>query len=278
MFGKGSRAGCKPTRTQLEQSQQSSKSDIDGEILRKRNPVYCLAIDGVMIPGLPDPDQHRLNWRDVKLAVAFDPREVRLPIYVAGREDAESFGSRLWNQLQSRGLDKDSFRLILGDGAPWIWNLVDLHLPGVAQLLDFYHASQHLYATASLLWPQEAANRWWHRRLEQLKRGKIKNFFAALQRLKRAHKEFDGDQSPKRLLQYFQDNQARLRYDWAIKNNLPIGSGMVESAARHIVQQRLKQSGMRWSEDGAQSILNLRTLHRNGEFEQYWENLAAVGS
>jgi hypothetical protein len=51
----------------------------------------------------------------------------------------------------------------------------------------------------------------------------------------------------------------------------------VESGARHIVQQRLKQSGMRWSDPGAQAILNLRTLHRNGDFEQYWANFAAVG-
>jgi hypothetical protein len=173
-------------------------------------------------------------------------------------------------------LDENSFRLVLGDGAPWIWNLVDLHLPGVMQLLDFYHASQHIYATAQLLWSQEAANRWWHRRLEQLKGGQIPHFFAALQRLARSHQDIDSDQSPRRLLQYFRDNQARLGYAWAIKNHLPIGSGMVESAARHIVQQRLKQSGMRWSEAGAQSILNLRTLHRNGQFEQYWEDFSSI--
>ncbi len=64
---------------------------------------------------------------------------------------------------------------------------------------------------------------------------------------------------------------------WASKHHLPIGSGAVESAAGHLLQQRLKQSGMRWSDPGAQAILNLRTLHRNGEFEQYWENFAAAG-
>ena len=229
-----------------------------------------------MIPGLPDPNEHRLNWRDVKVSVVFHPNRARLPIYLAGREDAESFGNRLLNQLQARDLDENSFRLVLGDGAPWIWNLVDLHLPGVVQLLDFYHASQHIYATAQPLWSQEAANRWWHRRLEQLKGGQIAHFFAALQRLARSHKDLVSDQSPRRLLQYFRDNQERLGYAWAIKNHLPIGSGIVESAARHIVQQRLKQSGMRWSEAGAQSILNLRTLHRNGEFEQYWEDLAST--
>ena len=98
-----------------------------------------------------------------------------------------------------------------------------------------------------------------------------------LQWLDRRHTTTDPELSPKRLLDYFQNNRQRLNYRWALDNKLPIGSGSVESAARHIVQQRLKQSGMRWSHPGAQAVLNLRTLHRNGQFEQYWENLAAVG-
>ena len=81
---------------------------------------------------------------------------------------------------------------------------------------------------------------------------------------------------PKRLLNYFETNRNRLEYADSLKNNLPIGSGVVESAGRHIVQQRLKQSGMRWSLPGAQAVLNLRTRHRNGQFEQYWENYAAA--
>ena len=81
-----------------------------------------------------------------------------------------------------------------------------------------------------------------------------------------------------RLLNYFQNNRTRLDYQWAIANDLPIGSGPAESAISHIIQRRLKQSGMRWSDRGAQSILELRTLHRNGDFEQYWEALAAKAS
>jgi hypothetical protein len=244
---------------------------------RPAKPRYCLAIDGSMIPGLPDHTTHRLCWHEVKLAVGFDAQEVDAPFYIAGREDAESFGERLWQQLQQRGLDHDSFQVILGDGAPWIWNLADLHLPGVPQLLDFYHAAEHLFATAQLLWPAGKGNAWWQRRLAQLKQGELTNFFAALRRLKRTHPNLAADSSPKRLLQYFEDNQGRLRYHWALTQHLPIGSGAVESGARHIVQQRLKQSGMRWSDPGAQAVLNLRTLHRNGDFEQYWANLAAVG-
>lgn len=260
---------------QVERLIKAGASEQPAKTVRAKKAEYCLAIDGVMIPGQPDPEKHRLDWNEVKLGVIFHPQRKRLPIYLAGREDAESFGNRLQSQLQMRDLDERSFLLALGDGASWIWNLIDLHLPGVAQLLDFYHASEHLHATAQLIWSHDAAKRWWQRRLDQLKSGKIANFFAALERLARLHKGLDSDQSPVRLLRYFRENEKRLIYAWAIKNRLPIGSGMVESAARHIVQQRLKQSGMRWSDAGAQAILNLRTLHRSGEFEQYWEDQAS---
>jgi hypothetical protein len=240
---------------------------------------YCLMIDAAMIPGLPDPVEHKLTWRDVKLAVGIDPTDVRLPFYVAGREDVGRFGKRLWHYLESHGLDVINFCLILGDGAHWIWTLADLLFPKVPQLLDFYHAAEHLYATAKLVLPEAQARRWWHTRLAQLKAGDVDHFFQALRRLVKAHQSpsFEDEDSPEKLLAYFVSNKSRLDYPWAIRNKLPIGTGAVESACRHIPQLRLKQSGMRWSDPGAQSILNLRTLHRNGEFEQYWEDFAASG-
>lgn len=266
--------GQRIENSQFEEKAAEQKQDTRTQ----RNIRYCLAIDGVMIPGLPDAQQHRLNWHDVKIAVMTDPRGIKNSIYVAGREDATTFGKRLWHRIERFGLGKENFALIVGDGAPWIWNLAEIHLHGVPQLLDFYHAAEHLYATAELVWAEgRSKENWWHRRLEQLKEGKLTQFFFALKRLVRVHGYDDSDSSPKRLLQYFTDNRTRLGYEWATRNNLPIGSGSVESAARHIVQQRLKQSGMRWSDPGAQSILNLRTLHRNGEFEQYWEDFAAAG-
>jgi len=141
-----------------------------------------------------------------------------------------------------------------------------MHLPGVPQLLDFYHAAEHLYKTASHMWPESKALEWWRRRLGQLKEGQLINFLASSQWLARRYPEDQSQESPKRLLNYFQDNRQRLDYRWAIGDDLPIGSGSAESAISHIIQQRLKQSGMRWSDRGAQSILNLRTVHRNGDF------------
>jgi hypothetical protein len=263
-------------RIAFRHGQQMDKpSSFAGEIRSQRaKKIYCLAMDGVMIPGLPDPEEHRILWHEVKLAVIWDPRDIEPPFYVAGTEDCDKFGQRLWSEFESRGMDGNWLLEVLGDGAAWIWNLADIHFPGVPQLLDFYHAAEHLHQTAFALWPEGIADAWWHRRLDQLKDGEPGNFFAALKMIAKRHETNDPKVSPQALLAYFEDNRTRLDYAKALRRKLPIGSGVVESGTRHIVQQRLKQSGMRWSLPGAQAVLNLRARHRSGQFEQYWENLA----
>ncbi len=257
--------------------QMDNPSSVAGEIRSQRaKKIYCLAIDGVMIPGLPDPQEHRIRWHEVKLAAVWDPRGIEPSFYVAGTEDCDKFGERLWDEFETRGMDGNWLLEVLGDGAPWIWNLADMHFHEVPQLLDFYHAAEHLHQTAFALWSEGIADAWWHRRLDQLKNGELGNFFAALKLLAKRHETNDPEVSPKRLLAYFEENRTRLDYAKALRRKLPIGSGTVESGTRHIVQQRLKQSGMRWSLGGAQAVLNLRARHRSGQFEQYWENLATA--
>jgi len=261
--------------THGEQMNEPTPSGRESKVQRPKR-VYCLAIDGTMIPGLPDPEAHRLDWHEVKLATIFDSRDIEASFYLAAPEDSETFGRRLWKEFESRDMNGNWLRLVLGDGASWIWNLADLHFPGVPQLLDFYHAAEHLHQTAAALWPEGVANGWWRRRLDQLKAGELGNFFAALKLIAKRHETSAPDLSPARLLGYFEDNRQRLGYAQALQANLPIGSGAVESAGRHIVQQRLKQSGMRWSIKGAQAVLNLRVRHRSGQFEQYWEDVATA--
>ena len=235
-----------------------------------------LSLDGTMIPGLADPQEHRLKWHEVKVATVEDVRGIEAPFYVATTGKAEAFGEQLWAEMQSRGMDEKELAQITADGAPWIWNLADMYFPGATQLLDFYHAAEHLHDTAAALWPKETADSWCHERKEQLKAGDIEGFFNALKRATEEGAANDPAPGLKRLWHYFETNRHRLGYAEAIKNNLPIGSGVIESAGRHIVQQRLKQSGMRWSLPGAQALLNLHTRHRSGQFEQYWENFAAA--
>ena len=235
-----------------------------------------LTMDGTMIPGLADPREHRLKWHEVKIAAVVDARNVDAPFYVASTGNAEEFGKQLFQEIQSRGMDGQELAQITADGAPWIWNLADIYYPGARQLLDFYHAAEHLHNTAATLWPTETANSWCHERKEQLRTGKLDGFFNELKQTAEQHATDDSATGPKRLLNYFETNRNRLGYADAVKDKLPIGSGVIESAGRHIVQQRLKQSGMRWSLPGAQAVLNLRTRHRSGQFEQYWENFAAA--
>jgi hypothetical protein len=159
------------------------------------------------------------------------------------------------------------------------WNLAETYFFEVPQLLDFYQAAEHLHATATALGPEGVtAQRWWQQRLEQRRAGQEAHFFADLHWLAKPHSTEDPEVSPQRLLKYFQDNRERLDYPWALRRHLPIGSGQVQPAARHMVQQRLKRSRMRWSDPGTQAILNLRTLHCNGEFEPYWENRATASA
>jgi hypothetical protein len=167
--------------TVLEEEQSEGKPKVKPKSGKPRA-KYCLAIDGVMIAGLPEADTHRVSWHEVKLATGFDPRQIQSPFYVAGREDVESFGKRLWAQIEEHDLDERHFLQLLGDGAAWIWNLAEAYFPGVSQLLDFYHAAEHLYATAEAVWPEPAtAHHWWQQRLDQLRSGQESNFFAALQ-------------------------------------------------------------------------------------------------
>ena len=233
-------------------------------VLGRRGEKFLhLSMDGTFIPGLVDPEEHKLKWHEVKVAIVEDIRGIEAPFYVASTGDAEAFGKQLSKEMQSRGMDGRELAQITADGAQWIWNLAEIYYPDAKQLLDFFHAAEHLHQTAAALWPKETADAWSQERLQQLKTGDFDGFFKELRRT--AEEEPAPKESalaPKRLLNYFETNRERLKYAEAIKNESPIGSGTVESAGRHIVQQRLKQSGMHWSIPGAQAVLNLRTRHR----------------
>ena len=127
---------------------------------RRKKRTCCLVMDGVMIPGFPDTQAHRFIWYEVKLAAVVDARDIEPPFYMASTGNAAVFGARLWEEFKSRGMNGDDLAQIMADGAPWIWNLAELHFLGVPQLLDLYHAAEHLHKTAKTLWPDAEAGAW----------------------------------------------------------------------------------------------------------------------
>ena len=197
--------------------------------------------------------------------------------YTGAIERAEEFGKRLYLEAWNRGWSRAASKVVIGDGAEWIWNLAQQHFPGAIQIVDLYHARQHLWTVARLLHPNDAVRQKAWMKIHQkrwLDKGKLEPLVAALRSLHSDHPEV----AEKLRIEaaYFQTNTQRMRYPKFRKQHLFVGSGVIEAACKTVVGSRLKQSGMFWTVRGANSILALRCSHLNGRFENYWEQRRAA--
>ena len=202
-------------------------------------------------------------------------READSTTYVGKIENVESFGERLYAEAVRRGLNKAKKVTVIGDGAPWVWNLADLHFPGAIQIVDFYHAAEHLGNLARLLYSDDDSRRkaWYKRMRRKLKKGKVSVIISELGCLKLRGKKKD---EVAKAIGYFQKNRGRMRYGRFRGQGLFIGSGVVEAGCKSVIGKRLKQSGMHWSVRGANSIIALRCSLESGDFEDYWEKRRAA--
>jgi|SRR5215212_1560141 len=226
------------------------------------------------------------GWHEVKLGLVggWDGETVRTPSYVAAREPAERFGHRLAAEAARRGaLEVADWEhapgsapgdrlpalavlreaVVVGDGAPWIWGLADEQFGARVEVVDYFHAAEHLHALAKALFGDGAATADWAaaRAGELLARGSGP-VLAAL----RAAEAPTAEAAEQLRLErgYFAKNAERMSYPELLLDGLPIGSGPVESTADHLVQRRMKRAGMRWSEPGGDAMLALRARLRSG--------------
>lgn len=223
--------------------------------------------------------------REVKLGAVFTQsavdeqgRPVRDPgstTYVGRIEGVDPFGDRLYAEATRRGLGRAQRAVVIGDGAPWIWNLADLHFPGAIQIVDFYHAVEHLGGLARALYPEDETKRkcWYKRMRRKLKKGKVAAIVKELRALKFRGKK---KEAAEKTACYLEKNRERMRYDKFRRHGLFIGSGVVEAGCKSVIGKRLKQSGMHWSVKGANSIIALRCCLESGGFENYWEERRAA--
>lgn len=165
---------------------------------------------------------------------------------------------------------------VICDGKDSIWNAAKKRgeFDGAVFILDFYHASQTLSAVADAIFGQgDSARRWYDARRERLMLDEDA-ILKLLRTLRRYEKDLrsgsDEHAVVRRALKHFKKNRHRMRYAEFIAMGLPIGSGHIESAAKNIVQARLKRSGMRWSIAGGQQILNIRTRVKDGRWNAAW--------
>ncbi len=192
--------------------------------------------------------------------------------YTGAIETAEEFGKRLYLESWKRGWSQAKKKVVMGDGAEWIWNLAEQHFPGAVQIVDLYHARQHLWGLARSLYPNDEANRKAWMKVHQkrlLDKGKIENLALAPRSI-----DSSGAEVAERIrieADYFERNADRRRYPEFRRQHLFVGSGVIEAGCKTVIGSRLKRSGMFWTLRGANAILALRCCHLNGRFENYWE-------
>jgi len=231
--------------------------------------------DGVMVHFLD-------GWREVKLGLVAGVQDGELlaPSYVAAKEGVERFGPRLlaeaarrgalqvvaWHsRLLGRGLALLRSVVVLGDGAAWIWNLAAEHFGRAIEIVDFYHASEHIWELANACYGQGSAKakRWAERQCHRLKHQGPQPLLRAL---RAAHpRRPEARELLRKERGYFRTNAARMDYPRFRQQGLPIGSGAVESAASHLIQQRMKlTAAMRWSDTGGGALLALLAYDASG--------------
>lgn len=192
--------------------------------------------------------------------------------YTGAIETAEEFGKRLYVEAWKRGWSRAQKKVVMGDGAEWIWNLAEQHFPGAVQIVDLYHARQHLWDLARRLYPKdEVGQKAWMKVHQKrlLDKGKIEKLVDALRSIHSTNPEVA--EKIRTEADYFERNTDRMRYPKFRRQHLFVGSGVIEAGCKTVIGSRLKRSGMFWTVRAANAILALRCCHLNGRFEDYRE-------
>lgn len=280
------KAALKDRDKQLEQF--TTGTQVQGNTFAGKRVV--VAIDGGRTrtrqskPGRKKPGQqrqgYRTDWKEPKLFTLYAIDETGrklnkqlLPYHDGTLTGRDPFKQLFKMYLYKTGVIDASQIIFIGDGAPWIWNTIDeiineLHINPelVTKVLDFYHATEHVWQVIDALpnLSEQQKQRLFKKFRTQLKNGKIDTLIETLGR--KANRKKDAY----RKLSYFHGHEDKCCYDQFIANNIPIGSGAIESAIRRIVNLRLKGAGMFWLKHNAEAFLHLRCQLKSGRWNEFF--------
>jgi len=251
-------------------------------------PVLYVEFDGTGVPVVRAETEGRqgkidgqpAHTREAKLGCVFTQttvdedgypvRDHASTTYTGAIETAEEFARRIYSEAWQRGWGRAHQKVVIGDGAEWIWNLSQQCFPQAIEIVDLYHARQHLWDLARKLHPGDdvAQKRWLLSQLDRLENGKIEDLVAQLRSTPAA--TADIADTLRIEAEYFNKNANRMRYPSFRRQGLFVGSGVIEAGCKTAIG-RLKQSGMFWTVRGANAIIALRCNRLSGRFEDYWE-------
>ena len=253
---------------------------IQGQVPHERS--MGVAMDGGMM------NVRKEGWKELKVGTVFDiePRVEMDPVtqertphghavcnsYVAVLGGPERFGRRVWAEAVRREFPEAGDSIVIGDGASWIWNVAGEHFGTSRQVVDWYHAKEHLYAVAHQLFGEGSAeaHRWVRGMETPLYQGQAVRIAEQVQALVQRHRRV-----AKRLRQeagYFKHHQRRMQYLETREDGFPIGSGMVESGCKQF-RARFTGPGMRWNRESAERLLPVRAAILSKRFDQVWRTV-----
>lgn len=224
----------------------------------------------------------RAHTREAKLGCVFtqtatdgEGRPVRdedSTTYTGAIETAAEFSRRIYTEAHQRGWARAQIKVVMGDGADWIWNICAEQFPGAIQIVDLFHARQHLWDLGGKLHPNDetAKRRWVMTCQHLLDDGKIEKLVAKL----RTHSPDNPELAAavRTEANYFERNAERMRYPVFRSKGLFVGSGVIEAGCKTVIGSRLKRSGMFWTVRGANAVIALRCCRYSRLFDDYWEH------
>lgn len=214
------------------------------------------------------------GWHEAKIGcIYWEDKHFHRRVYYAGRFcNSETFGWYLWLAACRCGLREAVEVVYLGDGASWIRHEHDRHFRQAVFIVDWYHASEHLWDGAKVLFGEGTplTDQWVQQRLSLLWAGQTRALLEDLKAQRRGHRGRKREALDD-LIRYLSTNEQQMRYDVFRAHDYDIGSGAVEGACKHVVAKRLKQSGMIWTRPGSSAVLALRITWLNAEWNLFWD-------
>jgi hypothetical protein len=206
------------------------------------------------------------------------PRHKRVAAEMTQVIDGEECNGRvslfgeLSEEVRERNPGEKKTVVAVMDGEKALWEVLTFFLPGAVGVLDIFHVLERLWNAAHVFHTEgsTAAEEFVNGRLRMLLEGKVGGVIGGLRQMLKKH-SLSG--SKRRVLNtvigYFENNREHMQYDKYLAAGYPIGSGVAEGACRHLVKDRMEQTGMRWTVEGAQSLLHLRALYLNGDWRPF---------
>lgn len=275
-------AGVNANSVLTQQAEQASALPDLAEIspgIAKTSTRLAATMDGVMLNIRGE------GWKEAKVGCVFEFKrkdvfqdqdrnrvQAERITYVFHMGSPESFGKHVWAVAQRRNWWAAGTTAVVGDGAPWIWNLAERYFSDSTHIVDWYHAKQHLWNAARLIAPDSDAQAatWVDKLEDELFAGRthvISSIIAIA--MSAAASPASTIKLLDREARYFTDNTARMTYQAFCHHWLPIGSGTVESAAKQF-KGRFTQAGMRWSRSGAVNLMPFRAAVLSRDFDALW--------